>query len=432
MIELAGKEAVGAAIKVVGIGGGGGNAVNTMIASSLPGIEFIAANTDMQALRASLAPTKLQLGERLTKGLGAGANPDVGREAALEDAERLRETLAGADMVFITAGMGGGTGTGGAPVVARVAKELGILTVGVVTKPFQFEGKKRMRQADDGIKQLRDAVDTLIAIPNQRLLAVAGRNTSLLDTFKKADDILLQAVRGISDLITVHGLINLDFADVRAIMSEMGMAMMGCGIATGENRAIEAAQKAIASPLLEDISIHGARGVLINITGSPNLSLHEVNDAASLIQEEAHADANIIFGAVIDERMGDEIRITVIATGFGEAGVELRQPPLSALPPTNGNGLREPQPQHDASPPPPAEPRPATLRPSPPPPATTAAPRRIVRMGTIIDDTESPTWQRPKSLDRMDQRVEQVQGFTISEEDDAAYDIPAFLRKQAE
>ncbi|HUI27127.1 MAG TPA: cell division protein FtsZ, partial [Candidatus Kryptonia bacterium] len=410
MIDLAGREAVGASIKVVGIGGGGGNAVNTMIASGLPGIEFITANTDVQALRASLAAVKLQLGERLTKGLGAGANPDVGREAALEDSERLREVLAGADMVFITAGMGGGTGTGGAPVVARIAKELGALTVGVVTKPFQFEGKKRMRQADSGINALKDAVDTLIAIPNQRLLAIAGRNTSLLETFKKADDVLLQAVRGISDLITVHGLINLDFADVRTIMADMGMAMMGCGIASGENRSIEAAQKAVASPLLEDISIRGAQGVLINITGSPDLSLHEVNEAATLIQEEAHEDANIIFGAVIDERMGDEIRITVIATGFGVARPEAAQPPAreTELPlamavndhttPTGANS---------------AEIR-APLRPAAR--AVPSAPRPRVHMGTIIDDTESPTWQRPKGLDKHDSRVEQVAGFTISDE----------------
>ena len=426
MIDLAGREAVGASIKVVGIGGGGGNAINTMIASGLPGIEFVAANTDVQALRASLAPVKLQLGERLTKGLGAGANPDVGREAALEDSERLREVLAGADMVFITAGMGGGTGTGGAPVVARVAKELGALTVGVVTKPFQFEGKKRMRQADGGIAALKDAVDTLIAIPNQRLLAIAGRNTSLLETFKKADDVLLQAVRGISDLITVHGLINLDFADVRTIMADMGMAMMGCGIASGENRAIEAAQKAVASPLLEDISIQGAQGVLINITGSPDLSLHEVNEAATLIQEEAHEDANIIFGAVIDERMGDEIRITVIATGFGVARPQAAQPPAREMEPplamavndhvlpAAGNGM---------------ESRPL-LRSAQRPAPSTARPR--VHMGTIIDDTESPTWQRPKGLDKHDSRVEQIAGFTISDEDDGTYDIPAFLRKQAE
>src|SRR3989441_5085177 len=317
MIEFV--DASGAArIKVVGVGGGGGNAVNTMIAAGLPGVDFIAANTDSQALKANLAPIKMQLGEKLTRGLGAGGNPEVGKRAAQEDVERLREYLGDADMIFITAGMGGGTGTGAAPIIAKVAKELGSLTVGVVTKPFTFEGKRRMKQADEGMKELKASVDTLIAIPNQRLLSVAGRNSSILETFKKADDVLLQAVRGISDLITVHGLINLDFADVRTIMSEMGMAMMGAAIAQGENRAVEAAQKAISSPLLEDVSIQGARGVLINITGGPDLSLHEVNEAATLIQEEADDDANIIFGAVIDESMGDEMRITVIATGFGE------------------------------------------------------------------------------------------------------------------
>ena len=424
MIELAGKELVGASIKVVGIGGGGGNAVNTMIASGLPGVEFVTANTDVQALRASLAPMKVQLGEQLTKGLGAGANPDIGREAALEDAERMREVLAGADMVFITAGMGGGTGTGGAPVVARIAKELGALTVGVVTKPFPFEGKKRMRQAEDGIHQLKDAVDTLIAIPNQRLLAIAGRNTSLLETFKKADDVLLQAVRGISDLITVHGLINLDFADVRTIMAEMGMAMMGCGIASGENRAVEAAQKAVSSPLLEDISIHGARGVLINITGSPDLSLHEVNEAATLIQEEAHEDANIIFGAVIDERMGDEIRITVIATGFDQAAGEVRVPEVPLAMAVNdrvGREMTSPSSSDGRG----------FMRtvPRQAPPAT---PRRVVRMGMIVDNGDSPTWHRPKDADGHDGRADQAAGFTISDDDDGAYDIPAFLRKQAE
>jgi cell division protein FtsZ len=320
----------GARIKVVGVGGGGGNAVNTMIAAGLPGVDFIAANTDAQALRANLAPLKVQLGEKLTRGLGAGGDPEVGKRSAQEDSERLKEYLEGADMIFITAGMGGGTGTGAAPVISKVAKELGVLTVGVVTKPFTFEGKRRMRQAEEGMRELKASVDTLIAIPNQRLLSVAGRNSSILETFKKADDILLQAVRGISDLVTVHGLINLDFADVRTIMSEMGMAMMGAALSQGENRAIEAAQKAISSPLLEDVSIQGARGILINITGGPDLTLHEVNEAATLIQEEADEDANIIFGAVIDEGMGDGVRITVIATGFGERADERSHRPATA------------------------------------------------------------------------------------------------------
>lgn len=306
-----------AKIKIIGVGGGGCNAINTMITSSLEGVEFIAANTDLQALGNALATTKIQLGAHLTKGLGAGANPDVGRDATIEDAEKIREELAGADMIFITAGLGGGTGTGGAPVIASIAKELGALTVAVVTKPFFFEGKRRQIAAERGMEELKKTVDTLIAIPNQRLLSISDRDLSLLASFKKADEVLLHASKSISDLITVPGLINLDFADVKTIMSEMGMAFMGMGIASGDNKAIEATHRAISSPLLEDISISGARGLLINITGGENLSLHEVNDAATMIQEEADDDANIIFGAVIDPKMEDEIRITVIATGFG-------------------------------------------------------------------------------------------------------------------
>jgi cell division protein FtsZ len=306
-----------AKIKIIGVGGGGCNAINTMITSNLEGVEFIAANTDLQALGNALATTKIQLGADLTKGLGAGANPDIGRNATLEDAEKIREELAGADMIFITAGLGGGTGTGGAPVIASIAKELGALTVAVVTKPFFFEGKRRQLAAERGMAELKKTVDTLIAIPNQRLLSISDRELSLLASFKKADEVLLHASKSISDLITIPGLINLDFADVKTIMSEMGMAFMGMGIASGDNKAIEATHKAIASPLLEDISISGARGLLINITGGEKLSLHEVNDAATMIQEEADDDANIIFGAVIDPKMEDEIRITVIATGFG-------------------------------------------------------------------------------------------------------------------
>src|SRR5947199_8376103 len=282
MIELEESLEMGARIKVVGVGGGGGNAVNTMINAGLPGVEFIAANTDAQALRVNLSPIKVQLGEKITKGLGAGANPQVGRKAAEEDIERIREYITGADMVFITAGMGGGTGTGGAPVVARLAREAGALTVGVVTKPFIFEGKKRMHLADDGIEELKQNVDTLIVIPNQRLLSIAAKTTTMLEAFHKADDVLLQAVRGISDLIITPGLINRDFADVRTVMAGMGLALMGAGAAPGHNQAIEAAQKAIASTLLEDISIQGARGVLMNITGGPDLCLHEVNEVASM------------------------------------------------------------------------------------------------------------------------------------------------------
>jgi cell division protein FtsZ len=317
MFELSDTDMMSAAkIKVIGIGGAGGNAVNTMISYHLRGVDFIAANTDAQALERSASPIKVQLGTEVTKGLGAGSDPDIGKQAALEARELLKAQLEGADMVFIAAGLGGGTGTGGAPIVAEVAKELGALTVAVVTKPFLFEGKRRNSQAEGGIGELRKAVDTLIIIPNQRLLSLGGRNISLLEAFKKADDILYHAVKGISDLIMIPGLINLDFADVKTIMSEMGMALMGTGVASGENRAVEAAQKAISSPLLEDNTIQGARGVLLNITGGPDMTLYEIHEASSLIQSEAHEDANIIFGTVVDETMGDEIRITVIATGF--------------------------------------------------------------------------------------------------------------------
>ncbi|HJX36664.1 MAG TPA: cell division protein FtsZ [Dehalococcoidales bacterium] len=315
-----------ARIKVIGVGGGGGNAVNTMISYSLRGVDFIIANTDAQALGTSSSPNKIQMGMQITKGLGAGSNPEIGKKSALESRDQIQQYLEGADMIFITAGLGGGTGTGAAPVIAEIARESGALTVAVVTKPFQFEGKKRNTQAEDGIAQLRDVVDTLIVVPNQRLLSLGGRNLSLLDAFKKADDILYQAVKGISDLITVPGLINLDFADVKNIMSSMGMALMGTGTASGENRAVEAAQRAISSPLLEDNTIQGARGILLNITGGSDLSLYEVNEASSLIQAEAHEDANIIFGTVIDETMGDEIRITVIATGFDD-GMKKKQVP---------------------------------------------------------------------------------------------------------
>src|SRR5512137_2713224 len=304
-----------AKIKVIGVGGGGGNAVNTMISSCLQGVDFINANTDAQALSVSSAPVKVQIGAQITKGLGAGSDPEIGKQSALESRDEIRPYLEGADMVFITAGMGGGTGTGAAPVIAEIARECSILTIAVVTKPFQFEGKKRNIQAEEGIAQLRENVDTLIVVPNQRLLSLGGRNLSLLEAFKKADDILYHAVKGISDLIIVPGLINLDFADVKNIMAGMGLALMGTGIASGENRAVEAAQKAISSPLLEDNTIQGAHGVLLNITGGPEMSLYEINEASSLIQSEAHEDANIIFGTVVDENMMDEIRITVIATG---------------------------------------------------------------------------------------------------------------------
>src|SRR5438270_4047004 len=307
---------MGARIKVVGVGGGGGNALNTMIMAGLTGVDFIAANTNCQALQHNRASGKIELGAQVTKGLGAGANPEIGRQAALEDRDRILAALEGADMVFVTAGMGGGTGTGGAPVIADLARSVGALTVGVVTKPFLFEGKRRLKQAESGLAELKNAVDTLITIPNQRLLAIADERTTLLDTFKKADEVLLNAVQGISDLITIPGLINVDFADVRTIMSNMGMALMGTGRAAGEGRAIAAARQAVESPLLEDVQIDGATGILINITGGPDMTLVEVNQACSLIQEAAHEDANIIFGSVISDDMDASLKITVIATGF--------------------------------------------------------------------------------------------------------------------
>lgn len=305
-----------AKIKVIGVGGGGGNAVNRMIQAGIPGVEFIVANTDIQAMRSSLAPLKIQIGAKLTKGLGAGANPEVGKQAALEDTDKLLEAMTGADMIFITTGMGGGTGTGAAPIIASLAAEMGALTVAVVTKPFGFEGKRRRIHAEQGIRMLRDSVDTLITIPNERLLSFVEKGTSLTEAFRIADDILRQAVQGISDLITVPGEINLDFADVKTIMHGMGMALMGTGVSSGEHRAVEAAQRAISSPLLEEASIDGARGVLINVTGGNDMTLFEVNEAATIIQEAADDEANIIFGAVIDPRMKDEIKVTVIATGF--------------------------------------------------------------------------------------------------------------------
>jgi cell division protein FtsZ len=326
----------GARIKVIGVGGGGGNAVNRMIDAGIEGIEFVVANTDLQALKRSRAPVKIQLGGRLTKGLGAGADPEVGRQAALEDTDKIIEVLEGSDMVFVTTGLGGGTGTGGAPIVASLATELGALTVAVVTKPFHFEGRRRLQQAEQGLSELHESVDTVITIPNERLFGAVPQGASFADAFKAADEVLRQAVQGISDLITVPGLINLDFADVRTIMQGMGMALMGTGYARGDNRAIESTQEAISSPLLEEASIKGARGVLINITGGPDLTLYEVNEAASIVRQEADEDANIIFGHVIDESMTGAMKITVIATGFRReaagAGVTSAHIPASTPP----------------------------------------------------------------------------------------------------
>jgi cell division protein FtsZ len=331
MFELVDSIPQNAVIKVVGVGGGGGNAVKHMIASSVEGVDFICANTDAQALTDIASKTVLQLGTGVTKGLGAGANPEVGRQAAMEDRDRIAEVLRGADMVFITAGMGGGTGTGGAPVVAEVAKELGILTVAVVTKPFPFEGKKRMAIADQGIRELQEHVDSLITIPNEKLLSVLGKNTSLMNAFKATNDVLLGAVQGIADLIIRPGMINVDFADVRTVMSEMGAAMMGTGVARGDNRAREAAEAAIRSPLLEDVNLQGARGILVNITAGLDLSLGEFSEVGDTIEEFASENATVVVGTVIDPEMRDELKVTVVATGLGGSSSAIQEAPLKVV-----------------------------------------------------------------------------------------------------
>lgn len=414
MFEIVDRDAQNAKIKVVGVGGGGGNALNTMIEYGLDGVDFIAANTDMQALRSNRATTKIQLGRELTKGLGAGANPEVGKNAAMESQKELMEILQGADMVFITAGMGGGTGTGAAPIIARLAKEVGALTVGVVTKPFAFEGKHRFEHANVGMMALKDIVDTLITIPNEKLLALAGDDLTMLDAFRQADQILFQAVKGISDLIIIPGLINLDFADVRTVMGETGMALMGTGISKGEHRAIDAATRAISSPLLEDMSVKGATGVLINITGGPNMTLKEISEASKLIQEEAHEDANILFGSVIDEKMNEEIRVTVIATGFDKPLAKQTSPIWKK------SGLKK---NYEES----------TLRPQ----VTyqenlVAQPRLALRDdgGSVeVSDyvvTKREMEEKPVRLKDLIQEI----GLSGFQEDE--YDVPTFLRKQAD
>lgn len=377
-----------ARMKVVGVGGAGCNAVNRMIEANLKGVEFLAINTDMQALGLCKSATRLQIGKNLTRGLGAGADPEIGRRAIDEDKQAVIDALEDSEMVFVTCGMGGGTGTGAAPIVAEIAKDLGALTVGVVTKPFLFEGNKRMRRAEEGLVEIKDRVDTLIVIPNQRLLSVVPKGTPLLEAFRQADDVLLHATRGISDLISVPGLINLDFADVKTIMAEMGDALMGSGTATGEGRAVQSAQAAISSPLLEEVSISGAMGVLVNITGGENLSLHEVNDATTEICEAAGADANIIFGAVIDPAMGNNMRVTVIATGFHHNG-------------RIGSALRGPRPMRF--------------------------------MDNQLTELEVPAYQRrganghSEPVIRPFEEVEQTSSAGASPED---YEVPAFLRKR--
>ncbi|MGO8987719.1 MAG: cell division protein FtsZ [bacterium] len=401
MIEFDENKNLAAKVKIIGIGGGGNNALNTMISYQLSGVEFIAANTDAQALAANMAPMKLQLGENLTKGLGAGANPEIGRKAALEDVEKIREAMKGADMVFITSGLGGGTGTGGAPVIAEVAREMGALTVAIVTKPFHFEGKKRMSQAEEGLANLKMTADALITIPNQRLLGIGGKSMTLLEAFKRADEVLYHAAKGISDIIVGHGIINLDFADVRTVMAETGMALMGTGIASGENRSVEAAQRAISSPLLEDITIEGARGLLINITGGENMTLSEINEATTLVQKEAHEDATVIWGMVVDKTMKEEIRVTVIATGFGKKE-DKRTGQFKKIAPISF-GLRE---------------------------QNKDLPR--FSFSNKENNRDIPAFmRRGKTNERFDElKLDPPSDFSMEDED--RFDIPTFLRKQAD
>ncbi len=390
----------GARITVIGVGGGGGNAVNRMVASGLQGVDFLVANTDIQALKGTAVPNKIQLGAKITKGLGAGADPNLGRQSALEDTDKLLQALDGADMVFVTTGLGGGTGTGAAPVIASLASELGALTIAVVTKPFAFEGKKRAARAERGLEELRECVDSVITIPNERLLSTIDRSTSLVDAFSTADDVLRQAIQGISDLILVPGLINLDFADVTTVMSGMGMAIMGTGVGEGASRASDAANLAISSPLLEDASVKGARGVIINVTGGGDLSLVEVSEASSIIQEAAHEDANIIFGAVVDPSMQGQVKITVIATGFERDGATRTEPSTTPVDLQHYSSWA-PEPQPEA-----VEPRLSLARRSAVdlPPAA-ARPAVDGALGSVQEDLDEIT---------------------------AEVDVPAFLRQRSE
>jgi cell division protein FtsZ len=428
LLEFEDDGGLQARIKVIGVGGAGGNALDTMMREGLTGVEFVAANTDAQALQHKLAPMKVQLGPQVTRGLGCGANPEKGRGAALEDRDKLRDMLVGSDMVFVTAGLGGGTGTGAAPVIAEVAREVGALTVAVVTKPFPFEGRQRTKHAEKGLDELHRVVDTLITIPNHRLLALAGKDTPITEAFKLADDVLRNAVKGISDLITVHGLINLDFADVRTIMNEMGQALMGTGIGTGDNRAKDAAYAAISSPLLEDVSIDGARGVLINITGGPDMTLYEVNEASTLVQEAAHEEANIIFGAVIDEKAKEgELRVTVIATGLDDGRARRATPAreereeLAAVRPLRREAppREAPAPYAQAEEPAPSQAELPELRPHEAPAgraADVARPPEFV--SPFEDELDVPAFLRKRRRGRDDEEDED--------------EVPAFLRRSAD
>ncbi len=412
MIEFMEVQNDGAQIRVVGVGGGGNNAINTMIKSGMENVDFIAANTDGQALATSLAPVKIQLGETLTRGLGAGANPEVGRNAALESKDRFAEMLEGADMVFITAGMGGGTGTGGAPVIADVARSLGCLTVAVVTRPFSFEGKRRARQADQGIQELKGAVDTLITIPNEKLIDLAGENLTMVDAFTEVDRVLLNAVQGISDLVVVPGMINVDFADVRTVMQSRGLALMGTGRAKGQNRAKEAVSQAISSPLLEEVAIDGATGLLLNVTGGSDLRLFEVNQCATFIQEQAHEEANIIFGAVVDERMGDELSVTVIATGFESRAELLSERPMEEL---RGRPEDLDIPTHIRR-----NTRFAELQSVPPPAADRSIVDRLPVAGPV----------RPQPQPQPVRELRSVAESDLARQlEDEEYDVPTFLRR---
>ncbi len=403
-LKLDEERAAGARIKVIGVGGGGGNAVNRMVRTGLDGVEFIVANTDLQALAHNAAQVKLQIGGKLTKGLGAGADPNIGRSAALEDTDKIIQALDGADMIFVTTGLGGGTGTGAAPVIASLASELGALTVAVVTKPFRFEGKKRLLQAERGLEALRDCVDTIITIPNERLLSIIDRSTPMTDAFGTADDVLLQAIQGISDLILVPGLINLDFADVKTIMSGMGLAMMGTGMGEGESRAIDAARRAISSPLLEGASVNGARGVIINVTGGPDLSLMEVSEASLIVQEAADEDANIIFGAVVDPALEGRAKITVIATGFGSVAA-------CQAPSSSGQTPVDLAPYADQ----------ARLRAEPPAAAAPVPRLSFLRRSLLETPAAAAGAVGAGSMDA---------DGVVGEEGGSAFDVPAFLRRQ--